>query len=268
MRLLAFPPSLPSTFWKSAVLLAALLVSPLASGRTPAGAHESPWEARARGVPAALSLLPAQGAETPPLPVEPEPQTNRSDSPSIEPGRPNASRAAYLSADAPISAGSWALYGSFALVPLGGVYGASLVGEERLWVTAAETVAGSLVGSLPGGLLFLQPAESGGRWTELEVAAFSVGMVLTPPIAALGTWGLGELAFHGSQDRGRAWLGALGGAAAGMLLGVAIHGLLEEVIGNRPTLGWFRKGIALGFIGSGATVGYQWAGGGPRDRSR
>jgi hypothetical protein len=30
---------------------------------------------------------------------------------------------------------------------------------------------------------------------------------------------------------------------------------------------WFRKAIALGFIGSGATVGYQWAGGGPREPS-
>lgn len=267
MRLLASLPSL-----KSAVLLAALLAPPLASGRplTGAQAHEGPWAARARGVPAALSLLPAQGAESPPLSVEPEPQENtqRTESPKIEPARPNANRASYLSADAPISAGAWVTYGSFTLVPLGGVYGASLVGRERLWVTAAEMTAGSLVGSFPGGLLFLQPAESGGRWTELDVAGFGVGMVLTPPIAALGTWGLGELAFHGSQERGRAYLGALGGAAAGMLLGVAVHGLLEEVVGNRGKLMWFRKAIALGFIGSGATLGYQWAGGGPRDRSR
>jgi hypothetical protein len=160
------------------------------------------------------------------------------------------------------------VYGTFSLVPLGGVYGASRLGGERLWVTASETLAGSLVGALPATLLFLQAAESGGRWTELEVAAFGAGLVLTPPLAALGTWGLGELAFAGSQDRGRAFLGALGGAAAGTLLGVVVHGLLEEVVGNRSTLKEFRKYIALGFIGSGATVGYQWAGRGPRERPR
>jgi hypothetical protein len=159
-------------------------------------------------------------------------------------------------------------YGTLSLVPLGGVYGASRLGGERLWVTAAETAAGSLAGALPAGLLFLQAAESGGRWAELDVAAFGAGLVLTPPLAALGTWGLGELAFDGSQDRGRAFLGALGGAAAGTLLGVVAHGLLEEVVDNRSTLGWLRKYIAVGFIGSGATVGYQWAGGGPRARPR
>jgi hypothetical protein len=100
------------------------------------------------------------------------------------------------------------------------------------------------------------------------VAGFGAGLVLTPPVAALGTWGLGELAFAGSQDRGRAFLGALGGAAAGTLLGVVAHGLLEEVVHNRATLNWLRKYITLGFIGSGATVGYQWAGGGPRVRPR
>ncbi|WP_245919856.1 hypothetical protein [Melittangium boletus] len=170
--------------------------------------------------------------------------------------------------DAPVSPGAWAVYGSLTALPLGGVYGASRLGGERLWVTAAETVAGGVLGSLPGSLLFLQPPEAGGRWTEPDVAAFGAGLVLTPPMAALGTWGLGELAFGGSQERGRAFLGALGGAAAGTLLGVAMHGLMEEVVGNRETLQGFRKYVTLGFIGSGATLGYQWAGGGARPRGR
>ncbi|MFL5354136.1 hypothetical protein [Archangium sp.] len=258
-------PASPLSTLTSAVFLAVLLGSPLALARPFTGVPEAPWAARARGLPAALALLPAGGVEFPSIPVEPAPKTNHSDSPRVDPARPNASRAAALMADAPVSPGAWMAYGTFSLVPLGGVYGASRLGGERLWVTAAETAAGSLAGSLPGGLLFLQPAEAGGRWTELDVASFGVGLALTPPIAALGTWGLGELAFHGSQDRGSAYLGALGGAAVGMLLGVAVHGLLEEVVGNRSKLMWFRKAIALGFIGSGATVGYQWAGGGPRD---
>jgi hypothetical protein len=173
-----------------------------------------------------------------------------------------------VAADAPLSAGVWVAHGTLALVPLGGVYGASRLGGERLWVTATEMAAGTVTGSLPGGLLFLHSADAGGRWAELDVAAFGAGLVLTPPVAALGTWGLGELAFDGSQDRGRAFLGALGGAAAGTLLGVAVHGLLEEVVGNTRALEQLRKYIALGFIGSGATVGYQWGGGGPRERAR
>jgi hypothetical protein len=54
----------------------------------------------------------------------------------------------------------------------------------------------------------------------------------------------------------------------GTLLGVAVHGLLEEVVGNSDRLQSVRKYITLGFIGSGATVGYQWAGGGPREPRR
>ncbi|WNG42909.1 hypothetical protein F0U60_01475 [Archangium minus] len=251
----------------SLVLLGALLASPPASGRPLTDSHEGLLAARARGVPVALSLLPDQGVESTPLPVvESE---SPADAPRREPPQKHASALPpRLEKDAPVTAGAWVAYGTFALVPLGGVYGASRLEGERLWVTAAETAAGGLTGSLVGGLLFLQPAEAGGRWSELDVAAFGTGLVLTPPLAALGTWGLGELAFGGSRDRGQAFLGALGGAAAGTLLGVIAHGVLEEVVGNRSTLSWFRKTIALGFVGSGATVGYQWAGGGPRGRSR
>jgi hypothetical protein len=258
MRLPAFLPSCPSAL----VLLAALLEVTGAQARPISSLHEGPLSARARGIPAALSLLPAQGVEPSPLPVE---STPRAEAPKTGTAELPASTPPHVAADAPLSAGVWVMHGTLALVPLGGVYGASRLEGERLWVTAAETVAGSVTGSLPAGLLFLQSAEAGGRWMELDVAAFGVGLALTPPIAALGTWGLGELAFHGSQERGRAYLGALGGAAAGMLLGVAVHGLLEEVVGNRSRLAWLRKAIALGFIGSGATVGYQWAGGGPRE---
>lgn len=223
-------------------------------------------EARARGIPTTLSLLPAaQGPQAPGLRVEWAPRSGapRSGTWARMWGEPT-----YVAADAPLSAGVWVVHGTFALVPLAGVYGASRLGQERLWVTTAEMAAGTATGALPGSLLFLQSADAGGRWTELDVAAFGVGLALTPPLAALGTWGLGEVAFQGSQDRGRAFLGALGGAAAGTLLGVAVHGLLEEVVGNTDALEGVRKYIALGFIGSGATVGYQWAGGGPRERSR
>jgi hypothetical protein len=261
------PASLPSCL-ASLALLGAVLAPPQASARTPPARWESPLSARARGIPAALSLLPTQNVEFPAVPVQPEPRDEAPDAEKTEPPAKTEQTSPHLAPDAPVSPGAWMLYGSLSLVPLGGVYGASRLGEERLWVTAAQTAAGSLVGSVPGSLLFIQSAEAGGRWAELDVAAFGAGLVLTPPVAALGTWGLGELAFQGSQDRGRAFLGALGGAAAGTLLGVVVHGLLEEVVDNRSALAWFRKYIALGFIGSGATMGYQWAGGGPRNRPR
>jgi hypothetical protein len=208
-------------------------------------------------------------------PAAEEPAPDTGDAPlNLEPQRPaqrplgrrpvNASP--QMALDAPVPAGAWAVYGAFTLVPLGGLYGASRLGGERLWVTAAQTVAGSAVGSLPGSLLFLQPPEAGGRWAEADVAAFGAGLVLTPPLAALGTWGVGELAGGGGQ--GRAFLGALGGAAVGTLLGVALHGVMEEVVGNRDALQFFRESIALGFIGAGSTVGYQWAAGGSRVRRR
>lgn len=208
--------------------------------------------------PTRLALLPVGGDV--PLNIEPQRPAQR----PLGRGPVNASPRMAL--DAPVPAGAWAVYGAFTLVPLGGLYGASRLGGERLWVTTAQTVAGSAVGALPGSLLFLQPPEAGGRWAEADVAAFGAGLVLTPPLAALGSWGVGELAGGGGQ--GRAFLGALGGAAVGTLLGVALHGVMEEVVGNRDALQSLRQAIALGFIGSGSTVGYQWAAGGSRVRRR
>jgi uncharacterized membrane protein YeaQ/YmgE (transglycosylase-associated protein family) len=98
------------------------------------------------------------------------------------------------------------------------------------------------------------------------VAKFGVGLVFTPSLAALGTWATGEWLFHGSRDRGGALLGALGGAAVGTLLGLAVHGLLARLAAPGTKHEGLRQLIAVGFIGASATVGYQWAGGGPRPR--
>jgi hypothetical protein len=168
--------------------------------------------------------------------------------------------------EAPLSTGAWVAHGSLALIPLGGLYGASRLGPERVWTVGAQTGAGMLAGYLPSRLLFLRSQASGPRWMELEVSVFGVGLVLTPPLAALGTWGAGEWLFHGSRDRGDALLGAMGGAAVGTLLGIAAHGLLRQLAGPGLRLEELRRFIALGFIGAGATAGYQWGGRGPRPR--
>lgn len=164
-----------------------------------------------------------------------------------------------------LSAAGWVAHGGIALLPVGTVWSASRVGEERFWRTSVETGAGMLTGLLPSKLLFLR-VSPGGRVTEFEVAAFTVGLLLTPPLTALGTWGTGEWAFHGSRDRGDAFLGALGGAAAGALVGVALYELLDKVAGDSEQLASVRQWVGLGFIGAGSTLGYQWAGGGPRMR--
>ncbi|MBN1203434.1 MAG: hypothetical protein JXB05_00735 [Myxococcaceae bacterium] len=168
--------------------------------------------------------------------------------------------------DAPLSAGAWVAHGTLTLLPVGSVYATSRLGDERLWATGAQAGAGMVAGWLPSRLLFLRPQASGPRWMELEVATFGVGLVLTPVMSALGTWGMGEAAFHGSRKPGAAFLGAMGGAAVGMLLGLATHGLLEWLVAPGAKLKWARQLIALGIIGAGASAGYQWAGGGPRPR--
>lgn len=164
----------------------------------------------------------------------------------------------------PVPAEAWVATGAFSAAPLVALYAAGHSSGERPWVVSAEAAAGAVAGSLPARLLFLHPAEAGGRWAELDVAAFGAGLVLTPPVAALGTWGLGEVAFQGSRHPGRALVGALGGAAVGTLLGLAVHGVLEEAMGRRPEYRWVREWVALELVGVGAAVGYQQGGGGPR----
>ncbi len=168
--------------------------------------------------------------------------------------------------DVPLPTGAAVTHGAFAVLPVAGIWGASRVGgDTRVAATASQTAAGMLLGAMPSRLLFFRPAApSPERWVELETVAFGGGLVLTPPLTALGTWGLGELAFGRSQHPGRAYVGALAGAAAGTLLAVITHEVLVKLSKPSARGSTARKLIGLGFIGAGATLGYQWAGGGPR----
>lgn len=168
--------------------------------------------------------------------------------------------------DAPLSAGAWVAHGTLTLVPLGGLYAASRLENQSAWATGAQTGAGLAAAWVPSGLLFFRPQSAGPRWAEWDVSLFGLGLVATPALAGLGTWTMGEWAFHGSQHRERALLGAVGGAAAGTLLGVVTYEVLERLASPGSRMNAWRRGIALGFVGSGATAGYQWAGGGPRSR--
>jgi hypothetical protein len=168
--------------------------------------------------------------------------------------------------DAPLSTEAWVAHGALTLLPLGGVFAASRVGKERAWAVGAQAGAGMVAGWLPSRLLFARAQAAGPRWAEWEVSLFGVGLVATPALAGLGTWAMGEWAFQGSHHRGRALLGAMGGAAVGTLLGAAAHEVLELLAAPGSRLKPWRQGIALGLVGAGATAGYQWAGGGQRAR--
>lgn len=182
--------------------------------------------------------------------------------------RPGASSAPTepIPADAPLSPGAWVAHGTLTLVPLGGLYAASRLEHQGAWASGVQLGAGMAAGWVPSGLLFFRPQSAGPRWEEWNVSLFGLGLVATPVLAGLGTWTMGEWAFHGSQHRERALLGAVGGAAAGTLLGVVAYEVLERIAAPGSQLNGWRRGIALGFVGSGATAGYQWASGGPRPR--
>lgn len=162
--------------------------------------------------------------------------------------------------DAPLSRGTRAAHGALTLLPLGTAWVATRVGgDPRLGATAAEAAAGTLLASVTGRFLFVHPSYPQGRWLDLEVGAFSAAFVVTPPFAALGTWGMGEVAFGGSEQRGDAYLGALGGAAAGMLVGLAAHAALRRLAGTSERWEFVRRYLAYTCIGTGATLGYQWS---------
>jgi hypothetical protein len=248
----------------SAVLASTLLRSrrPAAPGRALLAVCLLTWAPAAlaqEGTPPADAPVREDPVSTPPLRG-----TEGHDEPSGHARLPGMSAVpAPEAASHRLSAGGWVAHSGLALLPVGTVWGASRVGDERFWRASVETGAGMLTGALPSRLLFLR-ISPGGRATEFEVAAFTVGLLLTPPLTALGTWGVGEWAFHGSRHRGDAFLGALGGAAVGALVGVAVYELLDKVAGDSEQLASVRRWVGLGFIGAGSTLGYQWAGGGPR----
>lgn len=215
--------------------------------------HEAETPARA----------PVHSAPEPPPPLDPlmSDAPFRGPPPPAVPQRPLRPFIPHGEPDtgAPLSGGTWVAHGGLTLLPLGGVWAATRVGgDTRLGATAAEAAAGTLLASLPGRFLFVHPSYPQGRWLELEVGAFGAAMVATPPIAALGTWGMGEVAFGDSERPGRAYLGALGGATVGMLLGIAAHEGLRHLAGSSERLDTLRRYLALSLIGTGATVGYQW----------
>jgi hypothetical protein len=137
------------------------------------------------------------------------------------------------------------------------------VGNAPLLQTGAQTLGAMLLGSVPAKLAYVYANPNEPRWREVDVALLGVSLLLTPPLAALGAWGSQQLLFGGTARPGPAFLGAMGGAAVGHLLGLAFSGLLERLLPDASLPG-LHYAVALGLVGTGASFGQMWLGGGPR----
>jgi hypothetical protein len=142
-------------------------------------------------------------------------------------------------------------------------YGAGQIHDDRAWRTGLEIAGGAALGLFPWlGVTELAPsaegydATPGGAMTGF-LHVMSIGAM--PTFAGAGTWAVGELA-GGSQHRGRAFLGAWGGAAAGTLVAVPLSRLVRDA---HPGVRLAVNTLGLLVVSSGATLGYQLAGGGP-----
>jgi hypothetical protein len=144
-----------------------------------------------------------------------------------------------------------------------GAFGASEINDERFLFTGGQVLGGAALSLLPAMALdAYSPARGWGIGTAgaMRFMFFSAGALTAPLLGAVGTWGMGEL-LHGSRSPGAAFGGAVAGAAVGTLLSIGVTLLLKDLPRElQPAT----LGLTLGFIGSGATLGYQALGGGPR----
>ncbi|MCP3141597.1 hypothetical protein [Pyxidicoccus xibeiensis] len=155
--------------------------------------------------------------------------------------------------------------GSFVLgtsVPLvAGSLGAGRMHDQRFLRMGGQALGGATLSLLPS--MWLDegsPWQGWGPGGTLRLLEFSAGVVTAPLLGAAGTWGTGML-LQGSRNPAAAFGGALAGAFVGALLSLGVNYLLREFpVAFQPA----RLGLTVGFIGSGATVGYDLLGGGPR----
>lgn len=145
-------------------------------------------------------------------------------------------------------------HGTVALLPTAAWVGASTAANQPIWQSAINVASGVLVGFVPSRLGYVYGNPTRARWREVDITLLTLSIVLTPPLAGLGTWGSQQLFFGGSSSPGWAYLGATGGALIGHLAGLAFVGLLDQHL-NAPELAGFRFTLGLAFVGTGAALG-------------
>jgi hypothetical protein len=202
------------------------------------------------------------GAAEEPLPPGPE-GTEISEISEIP--EPTEAREARKAREATLTTVGWAVVGGSLSLAIGTFSGSAVRGERR-WATGAQTLAGSLLGTLPG-LEALRYSPLTSHWGPgmggaLAMASCVGGFTLQLGATALGTWATGELGLSPTRNPWASLGGAFLGALVGAAIGLGVDALLQKVFPYNEALRW---SFAIGLAGSGATVGYQWLGGGPRN---
>ena len=164
----------------------------------------------------------------------------------------------------PSVATEWAWVGhSVALmIPAAGLVGAGLANPSARPVvaTGVSALSGAVLAYIPAGLGYAYGNPTRPRWREVDVAIFGLSMVLTPPLAALGSFGSQSLFFERFEHPWRAYGAATAGALVGHLTGLILNDLLLRRL-PLPELGGYRFLLGLSCVGIGAAFGQSLLGG-------
>lgn len=206
---------------------------------------------RIEGAALATRPVPEKSAERFVPPPEPEPELEPEPAPPV-------ARFESLG-NGLVHAGAFVLSASVPLVA--GSLGAGQIHDQRFLLMGGQALGGATLSLLPS--MWIDegsPWRGWGPGGALRFLEFSGGTVTAPILGAVGTWGTGML-LQGSREPAAAFGGALAGAFVGTLLSLGFNYLLRDLpIEFQPA----RLGLTIGFIGSGATVGYELLGGGRR----
>jgi hypothetical protein len=141
---------------------------------------------------------------------------------------------------------------SFAAGTAAGAFASAAVHENFVPATVGATL-GSVLGLTPW-LFATQQDRPSAPWYAVSVGA-------TPLLTGFGTWGLAE-DLDRSKEPAAGLLGAWAGATVGTALGLAVNRIAPDAsLPVRTAI----KLFGLAIVGTGASLGYQLASGGPAD---
>lgn len=157
---------------------------------------------------------------------------------------------------------AWVGHSVAVLIPAAGLVSATVAqtGPSPALHVGINVLSASVLGLVPARLGYTYGNPTRPRWREIDVAILGLSLVLTPPLAALGSFGSQSLFFESYQHPWQAYGAATAGALVGHLTGMIIN----EFLGSRlpmPELAGYRFVIGLSCVGIGATLGQTLFGG-------
>jgi len=157
---------------------------------------------------------------------------------------------------------AWVAHSAALMVPAAGWVAAGLAqpGPTPFLHVGVNALSGSALALVPARLGYVYGNPNRPRWREVDVAILGVSLVLTPPLAALGSFGSQSLFFTGYQHPWRAYGAATAGALVGHLTGMVINDLLAARLPLQELTG-YRFLVGLSCVGIGATLGQSLFGG-------